>query len=72
MFLKELIRIVSDGTKNTKVIDAKTGETIGGIKHLKWEVDAEDQVPRCTITAYGVPLDAKVIQRRDTKKRSKV
>ena len=52
------LKVVSDGRpQGTKVIDADTGEAIAGVISITWEMDITMAIPKCTIIAYGVPLE---------------
>jgi len=53
-----MIKIVSDGSvTGTKVIDMKTGSTLGGISGIKINIDADQRLVTCDIRFVDVKLD---------------
>ena len=47
------ISIVSDGTvSGTKIVDAETGERVGGVTALELVVDAKENIVDCVIHVW--------------------
>ena len=51
------IKIISDGTpKNTKIVNAETGEKISGAKFIQWEI-SYDGLSKCTVIFNNIPAE---------------
>lgn len=52
------LKIISDGTcKNTKIVDAETGETIDGIYGITWELNYGEHWANVTVKMRGIPTE---------------
>ncbi len=52
------LKIISDGTKvGTRLVNAETGEAIGLIQNLKWEVDVKEPFTKVTVTLLNVGFE---------------
>ena len=52
------VKIISDGTaEGTKLVDEQTGESIGYVTHLSWEVGVNTKIATATVTIVKVPVD---------------
>lgn len=53
------LKIISDGTATgTKLIDEASGEAIGLVQSIKWEMQASQVVSMATVTVLKVPFEA--------------
>lgn len=52
------LKLISDGTApGTRLFNKESGETIGCIENVKWEMDAKDHFAKVTITLLNVEVE---------------
>lgn len=52
------LQIKSDGTTTgTQITNAETGEKLGYVQKITWEVSVEDPVATCTIVIAKMPVE---------------
>ena len=51
---------------DTKITDLETGKPVGLVQKVTWEVDVNNQIPRCTLEIlkpqFNTKVDAKVLE----------
>jgi len=70
---KDEVRIISDGTSAGTCVFDSTGEMIGRVQKIKWEISVSSGVSKATLEIAKVPIDGiakkKRAPRRNIKER---